>query len=67
MIAHQWIQNKISPQVFGHREFASQLEKLYPERPQDMEPTFGWIDCTPVSNHEFQEDVVFNSEEDLQE
>ena len=58
MITHQWIHNKISPRVSGHREFASPLENLYQERPQDAGPTFCWTDRIPVSCHEFQDDVA---------
>ena len=67
MIAHQWIPNKISPQVSGHWEFVSPLENLCPERSQDAEPTFGWTDHTSDSYHEFQKDAALSSEADLQE
>ena len=47
--------------------FASPMESLYPDRPQDAEPTFGPRDQEPVSYEDLQDDPASGSEADPQE
>ena len=47
--------------------FASPLENLYPDRPQDVEPTFGPPDRELVSYEDLQDDQASGPEADPQE